>query len=74
MNRPVPPGERGARMKRPFGGTFATVSSDRLGETVMTELQNLDEGAYIRFASVHPESKDVLVFTTALKDRFEHGD
>ncbi len=61
-------------MKRPFGGAFATVSSDRLGETVMTELQNLDEGAYIRFASVHPEFKDVLVFTTALTDRFEHGD
>ena len=49
-------------------------SSDRLGETVMTELKNLDEGAYVRFASVHLEFKDAREFAAALKDLLEHGD
>ncbi|WP_010622007.1 transcriptional regulator NrdR [Paucilactobacillus suebicus] len=43
------------------------VSSQVIGEFVMTELKDLDEIAYIRFASVYRQFKDVGAFMDELK-------
>ena len=44
------------------------VFSSRLGELVMEKLKNLDEVAYVRFASVYRQFKDVGQFMEELKD------
>ena len=38
------------------------IKSDRLGEMVMEKLKDLDEVAYVRFASVYREFRDVNTF------------
>jgi len=38
------------------------ISSKQLGEWVMTELQNLDQIAYVRFASVYRSFQDIKEF------------
>jgi len=43
------------------------VPSSRVGEIVMEELKELDEVAYVRFASVYREFKDVNTFMDELK-------
>ena len=43
------------------------IPSSRVGELVMEELKNLDEVAYVRFASVYREFKDVNTFMDELK-------
>ncbi len=43
------------------------VSSIRIGEMVMSELKNLDEVSYVRFASVYREFKDIDSFMEELK-------
>ncbi len=43
------------------------VSSSEIGEIVMDELKKLDEVAYVRFASVYREFKDVNTFMDELK-------
>ena len=43
------------------------VPSRVIGELVMDELKNLDEVAYVRFASVYREFKDVNTFMDELK-------
>ena len=43
------------------------VPSSRIGEIVMDELKGLDEVAYVRFASVYREFKDVNTFMDELK-------
>lgn len=42
------------------------VSSEKIGELVMEKLQNLDEIAYVRFASVYRQFKDINSFMTEL--------
>jgi len=44
------------------------VSSREIGELVMKHLRNLDQVAYVRFASVYREFKDVNQFMLELKD------
>lgn len=44
------------------------VSSDRIGELVMEKLKYLDDVAYVRFASVYRQFKDVGQFMVELKD------
>jgi transcriptional repressor NrdR len=44
------------------------VSSSRIGELVMEKLKNLDDVAYVRFASVYRQFKDVGQFMAELKD------
>ena len=39
-----------------------------IGEMIMNELKNLDKVAYVRFASVYLDFKDVQEFMTELKD------
>ena len=44
------------------------VSSSRIGELVMEKLKNLDDVAYVRFASVYRQFRDVGEFMVELKD------
>ena len=44
------------------------VSSSRIGELVMGKLKQLDDVAYVRFASVYRQFKDVWQFMVELKD------
>ena len=42
------------------------VSSEKIGELVMDKLKNIDEVAYVRFASVYRQFKDINTFMTEL--------
>ncbi len=42
------------------------VSSERIGELVMEKLKKIDEVAYVRFASVYRQFKDINTFMTEL--------
>ena len=44
------------------------IPSAAIGEQIMRELQTLDGVAYVRFASVYREFRDVSDFLTELKD------
>ncbi len=44
------------------------VSTNLIGEYVMEDLVNLDEIAYIRFASVYRQFKDMSVFLEELQE------
>ncbi|MEW6101042.1 MAG: transcriptional regulator NrdR [Candidatus Omnitrophota bacterium] len=44
------------------------VSASRIGELVMEKLKTLDDVAYVRFASVYRQFKDVGQFMVELKD------
>ncbi|MDX8384425.1 MAG: transcriptional regulator NrdR [Ghiorsea sp.] len=43
------------------------ISADMIGDFVMEQLRNLDGVAYVRFASVYREFKDVDEFLTAVR-------
>lgn len=47
------------------------IPSSSLGEAVMEELKGLDEVAYVRFASVYREFRDINEFMKELKDLLE---
>jgi len=47
------------------------ISSDMIGEMVMERLKNLEAVAYVRFASVYREFKDVNTFMDELKKFLE---
>jgi transcriptional repressor NrdR len=49
------------------------VHSRQIGEQIMQELQNLDEVAYVRFASVYRSFKDVNEFMSEVKELLEKG-
>jgi transcriptional repressor NrdR len=44
------------------------VDSSRIGKAVMDALQEIDEVAYVRFASVYRQFKDINEFMAELKD------
>lgn len=44
-------------------GMLKEVSSKYIGEKIMEKLKNLDEIAYVRFASVYRQFKDIKTFT-----------
>ena len=46
----------------------AEVKSEEVGELVMNRLATIDEVAYVRFASVYRQFKDITVFIDELKD------
>lgn len=48
------------------------IQSCKIGEIVMNQLKNLDPVAYVRFASVYREFKDVNTFMDELKKILEH--
>ena len=43
------------------------VSSDKIGELVMEKLKEIDEVAYVRFASVYRQFKDISTFMKELE-------
>lgn len=47
---------------------LSEVESKDVGELVMDRLSKLDEVAYVRFASVYRQFKDITVFLDELKD------
>jgi len=51
-----------------LGSGEREVRSERLGELVMNELRQLDTIAYVRFASVYMDFKDVQEFMAELKN------
>jgi transcriptional repressor NrdR len=53
--------------------TGKEIPSSVIGERVMRELQNLDGVAYVRFASVYREFRDVSDFLRELKDLLDTG-
>lgn len=48
--------------KQVSGSLDREIESKQIGELVMQELKNLDEVAYVRFASVYKQFKDVSTF------------
>ena len=48
------------------------VPSSKIGEIVMDKLKELDAVAYVRFASVYREFKDVNTFMSELKKILDH--
>ncbi|WP_346662320.1 transcriptional regulator NrdR [uncultured Merdimonas sp.] len=69
--RPVPTEEIQAAVDRIETRIFSMeakeIPSSKIGEIVMEELKGLDEVAYVRFASVYREFKDVNTFMDELK-------
>ena len=49
------------------------IHSREIGEQIMGELQNLDEVAYVRFASVYRSFKDVNEFMNEVKELLGKG-
>ena len=47
------------------------ISSSRIGEIIMDRLKDFDSVAYVRFASVYREFKDVSTFMDELKKLLE---
>lgn len=54
------------RLEEKWGANKKEVSSTTIGTDVMKELKKIDQVAYIRFASVHREFKDVEEFKKEL--------
>ncbi|PYG89808.1 transcriptional repressor NrdR [Ruminiclostridium sufflavum DSM 19573] len=44
------------------------ITTEYIGEMVMTKLKNMDEVAYVRFASVYRQFKDINTFMDELKN------
>ena len=69
--RPVPAEEIQKTVERIETKIFSLeekeIPSSAIGEIVMEELKKLDEVAYVRFASVYREFKDVSTFMDELK-------
>ncbi len=50
------------------------IESSRIGEAVMAELHRIDEVAYVRFASVYRQFKDINEFMAELKEILAKGE
>lgn len=50
------------------------IESSRIGEAVMSALRDLDEVAYVRFASVYRQFKDINEFMSELKEILAKGE
>lgn len=55
-----------SKLEEKWGGNKKEVASTTIGTDVMKALKRLDKVAYIRFASVHREFKDVEEFKEAM--------
>lgn len=58
--------------KRLIGLGVKEVQSTWLGEEIMSELKELDKVAYVRFASVYRQFKDISELMDEVKTLFEH--
>ncbi len=70
--RPIPAASVDALVQDVSRDVFNTllqeIPSTQIGEMVMRHLKNLDEVAYVRFASVYRQFKDINSFMDALKN------
>lgn len=48
------------------------IQSSLIGEEIMTGLKDIDEVAYVRFASVYRQFKDIKEFMEEIKDLYFH--
>jgi len=55
-------------------GSDREVKSTEIGERVMSRLRDLDDVAYVRFASVYRSFKDINEFMSELKDILDRRD
>ena len=53
--------------KRVYNLGANEISSDKIGDEVMKGLKELDQGAYVRFASVYKEFKDIDTFLSEIE-------
>ena len=53
--------------KKVYNSMEQEISSKAIGEMVMDELKNLDEVAYVRYASVYRSFKDISSFMAELQ-------
>lgn len=58
-------------VERDLKGQYNEVSSSLIGETIMCRLRDIDEVAYVRFASVYKEFSDVGTFIREIEDMKE---
>ena len=56
------------------GNYSGEIKSDVLGELIMKKLKNLDEVAYVRFASVYKNFTDVKSFIKEIEELNKKGD
>ncbi len=49
------------------------IDASRIGEAIMAALQSIDEVAYVRFASVYRQFRDINEFMSELKDILAKG-
>ena len=60
-------------VEQKLSGTLETeISSQKIGEMVMQELKNADEVAYVRFASVYRQFKDINTFLEELNSLLQN--
>ena len=59
--------------KRPVSMERLTKVTDKIGKFVMQELKDVDEIAYIRFASVYRQFKDVDAFMNELESMMKNN-
>ena len=55
-----------------FGTLETEISSQKIGEMVMQELKNVDEVAYVRFASDYRQFKDINTFLEELNSLLQN--
>ncbi len=58
---------------RIFNLEVKEIESTKIGEIVMDEIKDLDQVAYVRFASVYREFKDVNTFMSELKKLLDNN-
>ena len=69
--RPIPSAEieRVANKvsKRVFNSLEQEITTEKIGEIIMQQLKDLDEVAYVRFASVYRQFKDINTFMEEMR-------
>ena len=69
--RPIPSSEiervAGVVSKKVFNSLEQEVTTERIGEFIMQELKDLDEVAYVRFASVYRQFRDINTFMEEMR-------
>jgi transcriptional repressor NrdR len=59
------------KLEKKWGGNKKEIASTTIGTDVMKELKKIDQVAYIRYASIHREFKDVDEFKEELGKLFK---
>ena len=74
QKRPVNGEEIAAEIEAELqNGLVQEISSRDLGEMIMVKLKQRDDVAYVRFASVYREFKDLDTFLVELKELMDHN-